>query len=70
MSSVAPATAVGTGDEAVAFSIESEVGGIKNTARIEAVRKGDTVALFFTERPGASAEAPTTVIEAQLKKLA
>lgn len=73
---VAPAKGSGKGDESVAFTEEVGMdGGGKATAHAEVVRKGNTVATFYTVNFAAMAKGgdlgpvPAAVIDAQVAKL-
>lgn len=72
---VASAQGAGSGDESVAFTQDVDMDGEGTaTFRTEVVRKGNTVATFYTVDfaalgSGEAAEIPAAVVEAQLGKL-
>ncbi|MEV5435662.1 hypothetical protein AB0K80_06455 [Streptomyces sp. NPDC052682] len=72
---VAPAKASGLGDESVAFSEDVDMDGEGTaTFHTEVVRKGNTVATFYTVNfaalgTGKAAEIPAAVVKAQVAKL-
>jgi hypothetical protein len=73
---VASEKASGSGDESVAFTVDSEVDGEGSaTFHTEVVRKGNTVASFYTvdfaalTSTGKSSDVPAAVVEAQVAKL-
>ncbi|MFI2213898.1 hypothetical protein [Streptomyces sp. NPDC020141] len=57
------------GDEAVAYTFAMDLGGESSTGHLVAVRKGGTVAAFYSMSLAGKAEQPKAVIDAQLKKL-
>ncbi|MEU1310940.1 hypothetical protein ABZ419_18890 [Streptomyces cinnamoneus] len=57
------------GDEAVAFTLTVDLEGQAGTAHMVAVRKGSTVATFYSQSLAGKAEQPKAVIDAQMKKL-
>ncbi|MCA6092027.1 hypothetical protein LE181_07605 [Streptomyces sp. SCA3-4] len=57
------------GDEAVAFTLTVDLEGQSGTAHMVAVRKGTTVATFYSQSLAGKAEQPKAVIDAQMKKL-
>ncbi|GAB7104046.1 lipoprotein [Streptomyces phaeofaciens JCM 4814] len=65
----------GQGDESVAFTQDVEVEGQTVTAHTEVVRKGNTLATFFTmdlaalAKGGEMSDVPAAVIDAQVAKL-
>ncbi|MFI9240789.1 hypothetical protein [Streptomyces sp. NPDC053079] len=65
---VAPATFSG-GDEAVSFTLSTELEGTAGTAHLVVVRKGSTLASFYAQSVMGKAELPKAVIDAQLAKL-
>ncbi|GGU91887.1 hypothetical protein GCM10010275_31070 [Streptomyces litmocidini] len=70
VSKVAPAS-VTAGDEAVAFTVTSDLEGEPFTSKLVVFRKGNTLASFSTVSfaPGGVRELPTAVIDAQAAKL-
>ncbi|GAB2723991.1 hypothetical protein [Streptomyces bullii] len=72
---VAPSKGSGLGDESVAFSEDVDMDGEGSaTFHTEVVRKGNTIATFYTVNfaalgSGKAAEIPAAVIEAQVAKL-
>ncbi|MFF3016035.1 hypothetical protein [Streptomyces sp. NPDC057939] len=65
---VAPGAAVTGGDEAVSYAAPMDLeDGDKSATHFVAVRKGNTLATFYTW--GLKAEQPKTVVDAQVKKL-
>ncbi|MGW7050771.1 hypothetical protein [Streptomyces sp. NPDC054887] len=67
-SKVAPASYT-AGDEAVAFTLSTDIGGETGTAQLVTVRKGNTLASFFAQSLAGKAEQPKEAIDAQLAKL-
>ncbi|MBT2382796.1 hypothetical protein [Streptomyces sp. ISL-11] len=57
------------GDESVAFTITVDMEGMPGTGHLVSVRKGSTVATFYSQSLTGKAEQPKAVIEAQVKKL-
>ncbi|GAA0445963.1 hypothetical protein ACFQ2B_15885 [Streptomyces stramineus] len=57
------------GDEALAFTLTVDMEGTPGTGQLVAVRKGSTVATFYSQSLTGKAEQPKAVIEAQVKKL-
>ncbi|MFF7727424.1 hypothetical protein [Streptomyces sp. NPDC008001] len=58
------------GDEAVAFDLDMAVDGDStNTTHLAAVRKGSTIAVFYSLSLTGQAELPKAAIDAQVKKL-
>ncbi|MCQ9135147.1 hypothetical protein [Streptomyces hilarionis] len=73
---VAPDEAAKSGDESVAFSVDSDVDGEGSaTFHTRVVRKGNTVASFYTvdfaslTSTGKSSAVPAAVVDAQLAKI-
>ncbi|GGR99177.1 hypothetical protein GCM10010269_42520 [Streptomyces humidus] len=73
---VASEKAPGSGDESVAFSVDSDVdGGESATFHTQVVRKGNTVASFYTvdfaslTSTGKSSAVPAAVVAAQVAKI-
>ncbi|MBT2396417.1 hypothetical protein [Streptomyces sp. ISL-100] len=66
---VAPGTFT-TGDEAVAFTLTSELDGESGTSQLVAVRKGNTLVSFYALSLTGKTELPKEAIDAQLAKLA
>ncbi|MET9695696.1 hypothetical protein ABZY31_02075 [Streptomyces sp. NPDC006529] len=66
---VTPGTAVTAGDEAVAYAVEREVEGEKVATQLVVVRKGNTLASFYSVSPTTDAALPKTLVDAQVKKL-
>jgi hypothetical protein len=72
---VASAKASGTGDESVAFSVDSDMDGEgKATFNTQVVRVGNTVATYYTVNfaslaTGEAAPVPAAVVDAQAAKL-
>ncbi|MDX3118283.1 MULTISPECIES: hypothetical protein [Streptomyces] len=73
---VAPEQAAGGGDESVAFTVDSDVDGDGTaTFHTQVVRKGNTVASFYTvdfaalASTGKSSAVPAAVVAAQVAKL-
>ncbi|GAA1525448.1 lipoprotein [Streptomyces albidochromogenes] len=67
-SKVAPASYT-AGDEAVAFTLSTDMGGETGTAQLVTVRKGNTLASFFAMSLMGKADQPKEAIDAQLAKL-
>ncbi|MEU5978738.1 hypothetical protein [Streptomyces sp. NPDC047315] len=65
---VAPATYNG-GDEAVAYTLTMEMDGKTSDTHLVTVRKGATVANFYTLSFGGKTEQPKAIADAQVKKL-
>ncbi|MFE4370908.1 hypothetical protein ACFRMN_22210 [Streptomyces sp. NPDC056835] len=57
------------GDEAVAFVLTVDLEGESGKADLVAVRKGGTLASFYSQSLGGTTEQPKAVIDAQLAKL-
>ncbi|MFG2337057.1 hypothetical protein [Streptomyces yangpuensis] len=66
---VAPGAAVTAGDEAVAYTMTSDLDGETLTTELVAVRKGNTLATFSALSLTGAAEQPKDVVETQVKKL-
>ncbi|MDT9698891.1 hypothetical protein [Streptomyces sp. P17] len=71
---VAPAQGSGQGDESVAFTQDVNMGEGAGIFRTEVVRKGNTLATFYTVNltaldTGKAPETPAAVVEAQVGKL-
>ncbi|MEV2212866.1 hypothetical protein AB0H86_15685 [Streptomyces sp. NPDC050997] len=73
---VSPGKASGSGDESVAFSVDSDMDGEgTGTLNTEVVRVGNTVTTYYTvdfgtlASGGKAAEVPAAVIDAQVAKL-
>ncbi|MET9463554.1 hypothetical protein ABZY44_01805 [Streptomyces sp. NPDC006544] len=66
---VGPAAAVTAGDEALAYTVEGDADGESFTTQLVVVRKGNTLATFSALSLTGTAEQPTAVVTAQLKKL-
>ncbi|MEV0175139.1 hypothetical protein AB0I00_28980 [Streptomyces sp. NPDC050803] len=71
---VAEAEGSGLGDESVAFAEDVDMEGETATFHTEVVRKGNTIATFYTVNfaalgTGEAAEIPAAVVEAQVAKL-
>ncbi|MER5731386.1 hypothetical protein ABT084_24155 [Streptomyces sp. NPDC002138] len=66
---VAPGAAVSAGDEAVAYAVERDLGGEKVSTQLVVVRKGSTLASFYSVSPATDAEQPKALVDAQVKKL-
>ncbi|WSQ11471.1 hypothetical protein OG604_29085 [Streptomyces sp. NBC_01231] len=73
---VSPGKASGSGDESVAFSVDSDMDGEgTGTLNTEVVRVGNTVSTYYTvdfgtlASGGKAAEIPAAVIDAQVNKL-
>lgn len=69
ISKVSPAAAVTAGDEALAYTIELDDAGDKATTELVVVRKGNSVVTFSAISLAGTAEQPTAVVAAQVKKL-
>lgn len=69
VSKVAPAAAVTAGDEALAYTIELDDAGDKATTELVVVRKGNSLVTFSAISLAGTAEQPTAVVAAQVKKL-
>ncbi|MFH8616791.1 hypothetical protein ACH4E8_17150 [Streptomyces sp. NPDC017979] len=65
---VAPATYSG-GDEALAYTLTMDMDGKPSETHLVTVRKGATVANFYTLSIGGKTEQPKAIADAQLKKL-
>ncbi|MEU9608001.1 hypothetical protein [Streptomyces sp. NPDC048057] len=65
---VAPATYSG-GDEALAYTLTMDMDGKPSETHLVTVRKGSTVANFYTLSIGGKTEQPKAIADAQLKKL-
>ncbi|MET9512182.1 hypothetical protein ABZX62_27695 [Streptomyces flavidovirens] len=65
---VTPASYTG-GDEAVAFTLTTDLEGETGSAQLVTVRKGNTVVSFFAQSFAGKSEQPKDAIEAQLAKL-
>lgn len=66
---VGPAAAVTAGDEALAYTVEGDADGEAFSTQLVVVRKGNTLATFSALSLAGTAEQPTAVVTAQLKKL-
>ncbi|MCX5194959.1 hypothetical protein OOK31_13775 [Streptomyces sp. NBC_00249] len=67
---VAPSAPVTAGDEALAFNTVLDLkDGDKNTMQFVVVRKGNTLASFFSVSVAGTATQPKPVVEAQAKKI-
>ncbi|WP_330298092.1 hypothetical protein [Streptomyces sp. NBC_00503] len=66
---VAPAAPVTAGDEAIAYTIAGDADGEAFTTQLVVVRKGNTLATFSAVSLAGTAEQPTAVVAAQVKKL-
>ncbi|MET9603838.1 hypothetical protein ABZZ17_02090 [Streptomyces sp. NPDC006512] len=65
---VTPGAAVTGGDEAVSYTADMDMdGGEKSTTHFVIVRKGNSLATFYTY--GLKTELPKSVVDAQVKKL-
>ncbi|MFG2330514.1 hypothetical protein ACGFMM_12875 [Streptomyces sp. NPDC048604] len=67
---VAPEAGVTGGDEALAYTVTSDIDGERTVSKVVAVRKGNTLASFSTVSLGGNVEAlPKAIVDAQVKKL-
>ncbi|WP_330332047.1 hypothetical protein OHS33_21680 [Streptomyces sp. NBC_00536] len=66
---VTEGTPVSAGDEAVAFAVERDADGDKLATQLVVVRKGNTLASFYSLSPLTAAAQPKAIVDAQVKKL-
>lgn len=66
---VAAGTPVTGGDESLAYAIEHDAGGEVLSTQVVVVRKANTLAVFSAVSMTGTAEQPTAVVAAQVKKL-
>ncbi len=66
---VAPGTPVTGGDEALAYTVAGDADGSPFTTQLVVVRQGNTLATFSAISLAGTAEQPTALVAAQLKKL-
>ncbi|MFJ3925702.1 hypothetical protein [Streptomyces sp. NPDC090022] len=69
ISKVAAGEAVTAGDEALAYTIDTDADGEKITTQLVVVRKGNTLATFSSLSLSGTAEQPKAAVAAQTKKL-
>ncbi|MBT2467625.1 hypothetical protein J7E97_07025 [Streptomyces sp. ISL-66] len=67
---VSPGAPVTAGDEALAYTIDADLDGESISTQLVVVRKGNTLATFSALSLAGTAEQPTAVVAAQVKKLA